>query len=203
MSSRAPSLRLAVLVAAATLSLVACGDADVEEDPGLPTLEQPEPTAVERPPTDDDRAAEEAVLEFSECMRSNGFPQFPDPEIDSDGQVAFAPGRFEGIDPQSEEVRAAFDVCSVHLEGVALAPGGVDFEDPEFRDRLLEMAECLRGEGLDVDDPDFSTFDVTRPGSLFGDRFDPLDPSAQAAIETCVEQVGFFGPGQAPGGGAG
>jgi hypothetical protein len=185
------------MVCALALVIAACGGDEAEEDTGLATLE-PETTVQDVGPDDGQLQAEEAVLEFAECMRENGFPQFPDPEIDSDGQVTFDPARFEGIDPQSEEVRAAFDVCSVFIEGVALAPGGLNFADPEFQDQLLALAQCLRDEGLDVDDPNFSTFDPTRPGSLFGDSFDPLDPDAQAAIETCVREVGFFGPGQAP-----
>lgn len=185
------------MVLIAALVIAACGGDEADQDSGLATLE-PETTLQEGEVGSGEIEAEEAVLEFSKCMRENGFPQFPDPEIASDGQVTFDPEGFQGIDPQSEEVGAAFDVCSVYLEGVALAPGGLDLEDPEFRDQLLALAQCLRDEGLDVDDPNFSTFDPTRPESLFGGSFDPLDPDAQGAIEICVERVGFFGPGQAP-----
>jgi hypothetical protein len=193
---RKPARRIA-LGCVLALVIAACGGDEAGEDTGLATLE-PETTTPVVEGSDGQLQAEEAVLEFAECMRENGFPQFPDPEIDSDGQVTFDPSRFEGIDPQSEEVRAAFDVCSVFIDGVALAPGGLNFADPEFQDQLLALAQCLRDEGLEVDDPNFSTFDPTRPGSLFGDSFDPLDPDAQAAIQTCVREVGFFGPGQAP-----
>lgn len=193
------SARAVTVLCLAALVVTACGGEEAEEDTGLATLETTATTAVEAGQSDTGEIeAEEAVLEFAECMRGNGFPEFPDPQIDSDGQVTFDPQDFEGIDPQSEEVRAAFDICREFIEGVALAPGGFSLQDTELQDRLLELAQCLREEGLDVDDPNFATFDPTQPGSLFGDSFDPLDPDAQAAIQTCVQRVGFFGPGQAP-----
>jgi len=56
--------------------------------------------------------AEEAVLGFSQCMRDNGFPDFPDPEIDANGRVNLR-GAFQNadIDFQSEEFQTTSTAC--------------------------------------------------------------------------------------------
>jgi hypothetical protein len=73
------------------------------------------------------------------------------------------------------------------------------------------MADCLREQGLEVDDPDLSNFGPTaggppantdeseleagegpevRPFPIFGD-LDMGDPDVQAAMETCQGEIGF------------
>lgn len=150
---------------------------------------------------------EEALLEFAACMRENGFADFPDPEVDSDGNVRIGRAGQEqpDFDPRSEDFRAARDACGQQLEGLVFGPGrgGPGFDDPEFQDRLLEFAACLREGGLEVDDPDFSPAAPGEGGpggrGLFGGAFDPTDPENRAIIERCQEEVGFFGPGGGPG----
>jgi hypothetical protein len=44
--------------------------------------------------------------------------------------------------------------CRHYLEGVALRFASVDRTDLE--DRLLAYAQCMRGQGFDLPDPDFS-----------------------------------------------
>lgn len=169
---------------------------------------------------------EEALLAFAQCMRDNGVENFQDPVIGDDGGVGFGfgpgpggggdDGQFGGVD--QETVQAAFEACSENLQGVAFGPGGGNFDPSEIQDNLVEFAACLREQGLQVDDPDFSNFgpgggdadggDLGQGGGIFGGDLDPGDPDVQAAIEVCQESLGGFGPGGGgpgfgPGGGGG
>jgi hypothetical protein len=203
---------------AALLLVAACGGV-AADDGGLATLESgesDETTTTTSAATEAD--AEEAALEFSQCMRDNGVPDFPDPNFTEGGGgiIAGGPdGEGPGFDPQSDEVQAAFEACGDVLEGAAFGPGGGNFDATELQDNLLAMAECLRDQGLEVDDPDLSNFGpaaggpppddeagVTEDGegpqqgqgfTIFGD-LDMDDPGVQAAMETCQGEFGF-GPG--------
>ena len=158
---------------------------------------------------------EQALLNFAECMRENGLPEFPDPMVDSEGRIDLR-GSFAdaGIQPNSEEFRLAMDTCNHHLEGVALGRGGGELDQVEEQDTLLDFAQCLREEGIEVDDPDLSNFTPGQGGGqgggagLFGEAFNPQDSDVQAALEVCREATGgfgAFGPGTGgrPGAGGG
>ncbi len=211
------SFRLLSIGLAALLLVGACGGV-AADDGGLATLESgesDETTTTTSAATEAD--TEEAALEFSQCMRDNGVPDFPDPNFTEGGGgiiVGGPDGEGPGFDPQSDEVQAAFEACGELLEGAAFGPGGGNFDPTELQDNLLAMAECLRDQGLEVDDPDLSNFgpaaggpppddeqSASEPGdgpqgqgfSIFGD-LDLDDPDVQAAMEVCQGEVGF-GPG--------
>ncbi|WP_420640082.1 hypothetical protein [Candidatus Poriferisocius sp.] len=145
---------------------------------------------------------EEALLNFSQCMRDNGIPEFPDPTYDSSGNLNMRQAvAAAGIQPRSEEFREAMATCNQLLAGVALRPGGDELDQVELQDQLLEFAQCLRDQGIEVDDPDFSNFgppsgdeEDSGPGrGPFGDAFDLQDADVQAAVEECREITGGFG----------
>lgn len=207
---------LVMFIAAMALVVAAC---TASADDGVATLED-EATAPSGQDGGGDAAAggEEALLAFAQCMRDNGIEEFPDPIIGENG-VDFSIGGVPtedgdgpfGVDPDT--ARAAFDACGEHLEGLAFGPGGTNFDPSEIQDQLVEFAACLRDEGIDVDDPDFSNFgppadDETGDDeegavfvSPFGPNFDPTDPDVQAAIEACSGEGGVFGfRGGGPGG---
>ena len=108
-----------------------------------------------------------------------------------------------------EGFQDAFDVCGDLLEDLQLGFAGGD--QTEFQDQILEFAQCMRDNGYDMDDPDFSAFapggggDGQGPGAgggPFGD-IDFDDPDFQAAQEACADILAGFGPGVgggAPGG---
>ena len=157
----------------------------------------------------DDLTDEERLLEFAQCMRDNGV-EFPDPVVEADGTVTFGlrPGRgtgdqdAEGLqaigrDPDLPTARAA---CSEIIEGLALGPGGQNFDEVqiELMDRLLEFAQCMRDEGVDVPDPDPNAFG---PGSGGGRPFGGLDfddADVSAAFEVCGDRLPA-GPGRGGG----
>ncbi len=73
------------------------------------------PNGGEPPEADPERAAQ--ALEYSQCMRENGVPKFPDP--DASGGIAIEGG--PGLDPMSEEFKAAEAKCEELMPG---GPGG-------------------------------------------------------------------------------
>jgi hypothetical protein len=145
---------------------------------------------------------EETILAFAACMRDNGVEDFEDPDFSADGSLRFrGGGELTDVDP--ETMRAAFEACQSHLEGLAFGPSSTDFT--EIEDRLVEFSGCMRDNGFDMPDPDFSNFGQGGGRSgLFGeDGIDPDDPVFQSALEACdhiFEGFGFGGRG-GPGGG--
>lgn len=187
-------------VAALAIVASACGGGAAEGD-GVASLEG-DPSSVSAPATTQPPDVEEALFAFTECMRDNGIPM-SDPAMGPDGQLR--PGRpiLEEGQRQDEVFRRSLEVareeCASFLETITLGFEG--FDDTEFQDSMLAFAECLRSEGIDVADPDFSEGAIRRGPAIFGDEFDPTDPETLAAIEACQDELpGAFtgGPGGAP-----
>jgi hypothetical protein len=207
--------RLLPLLAMIALVAAACGGGD--SDSGVASLgisgdEVPAisdggaPSAVDQ---------ETAVLEFAACMRDNGV-DMEDPTVDADGNIRLnfrgnaGPGE-EGFD--RETVRTAQEACAEYR--AALSFGFEDRDNAEFQDQILEFAACMRDNGYDMADPDFSSFGPggegepgDGPRGPFG-AIDPEDPAFQTGLEACQDILSGFGPDGAgprfggPGGGEG
>lgn len=118
---------------------------------------------------------ETALLAFSKCMRTDGgIPDYPDPQVGSDGRLQL-PRPGQGINV--EQFRDGIGKCRQHLAGVINTSPEAR---TDLRDAQLEVAKCLRGEGLDVPDPDPNQ---AGPG-VFG-SLDRNDPKVAAALEKC------------------
>ena len=194
-------------VAAAAAGNAVNGASGTEsEDTANGAAAEPEDTAngtggAEPEGTTENMTDEERLLEFGECMRANGV-EFPDPVVEADGTVTFGfrPGagddgaqrlREIGRDPDLPAARAA---CEGLLEGLAFGPGQGGFDLTELQDTLLEFAQCMRDNGVDVGDPDLRRLlpgsgDDPQPGGPFGGAIDLDDPDTQAAFELCQEAV--------------
>jgi hypothetical protein len=191
---------IAVLLAAGLLA-AACSGSD--SDSGVASLETSagvgnEQTLAEEPnePVSD----EEAILAFAACLRDEGI-DVEDPTVDADGNLRPPRPRDLG-EGERETIRAAMDACSAHLESVAF---GLDAADrSEREDQLFEYAACMRENGYDMPDPDFSAFGNPGQGSGSGEGGGPFgaidrdDPTFQAAQEACA---GTFAGDRIPGGG--
>lgn len=137
---------------------------------------------------------EEQALAFTQCMRDNGI-DMADPTVDADGSVNMVPPQGNGDANFDQNAQAAFDTCGDLLDGASFLPGDDDLS--EIEDQLLEVAQCLRDQGLDVDDPDLSAIGpgAGGAGAIFGSGFDPQAPENQDAIDNCSELfTGFGGP---------
>ena len=82
---------------------------------------------------------EAAQLEFSQCMRDNGVDMAD-------------PGKEETAELQLDDTaEKALEVCEKEVPMDEFAPS--EEEAAEMHERDLELADCLRGEGIDVEDP--------------------------------------------------
>ena len=157
--------------------------------------------------TDADLSDEEHLLRFADCMRDNGV-DFPDPVVEADGTVRFgfrpgAGGAGAAQDlARDPDLPAAREACADLLEGLSFGPGSGNFDTTELQDTLLEFAQCMRDNGVDMGDPDLSDFgpggnrDDGEGGGPFG-GIDFEDPDVAAALEVCQAEVnlGRFGRG--------
>ncbi len=136
----------------------------------------------------------EAILAFAQCMRDNGIDEFEDPDISADGSVEFRfRGQAQASSVDRETMRAAFEACQEHIEGLAFGPGSVD--RTEVEDTLYEFASCMRDNGIDMPDPDVTNLAPGQGegegGGPFGGALGPDEPDFRAALEGC--QDGFDG----------
>lgn len=124
---------------------------------------------------------EEQALAFAQCMRDDGI-DFPDPTVNPDGSIDFfGANREQGGFAQDPGFTDAIESCGALIEGASFLPEADDFTERE--DMLLEAAECLRDNGVDVPDPQLGQ----GTGGPFGEDFDPDDPATAAAIEACQD----------------
>lgn len=191
-------MRTRALLLLLAVGLAACGGAAADGDDEVASLSDTSTTA----PVEEALDSEAAAIAFTECMRENGV-EMEDPTVDADGNVV--PGLPTDLpDPEDgdeavrvdgalgEEMRGAFEECGDLLDGTAF--GFTSGDVTELQDELLDLAQCLRDQGLDVADPDLSAGpnDDAGPGTgPFGIDFE--DPEVQAALEVCEEFMPNFG----------
>lgn len=124
---------VAALVALLVVSACSGSDDDADSSADADTAND-----VETAPADDGQA-----LVFAECMRSNGV-DMPDP---GPGQQGFIDAFHAVVGNYDQEtIEQAMTACEDFMpEFFGAAHGGDD-------ESVLALAECLRGEGLDVPD---------------------------------------------------
>ena len=132
---------------------------------------------------------EEAMLEFTECMRDRGI-DMPDPEFSGEG----GGGMIEmTADPEDEGFQEAQEACQPILED---AMGEIELDpeqEAEMREQLLEFAECMRDHGIDMPDPVFDGEGRVTMRAEAGERFEPgVDDEA---FTEASEECGREGPG--------
>ena len=122
--------------------------------------------AAQQTPADRDDMA----LAYSQCMRDNGFTEFPDPAPGGDLRIQVTP-------ESAPRFRAAGEACR------DLAPEGFRDEgvSPEELDALIRLSQCVRENGV----PDFPDPDAGGRFNLEGVSSGPGDPRIEAAMEAC------------------
>ena len=165
------------LVAALFLgTLSACTQAT---DMGIPTASDSQAASqTETTPAAED--PDDAALTYSQCMRENGVPEFPD--ADAEGRIMMRAGPDSSLNPDSAEFQEAAEACR-HLQpaGRAGANGGI-----EGQETMLEFARCMRENGVpDYPDPDPNAGPGVRIVVGPNSDLDPNDPKVQDALEIC------------------
>jgi len=157
------------------------------------SIDKTEATTVAVQTSSDDSSIqtdEEKVLEFTQCIRDQGI-EIQDATVDSDGNLQ-PPRPVEGASTNFQELRPAFEKCRESLDGMTFGRERVDVN--EQIDDLLEVTECLRDAGFDLDDPNQENLREWRG------QFDFEDPDLQKAFEECG-RLGRGQSGRGPGSG--
>jgi hypothetical protein len=89
-------------------------------------------------------AGKASGLAYSQCMRSHGVTNFPDPN--SSGGISISPG--SGVNPNSPQYAAATRAC----KSKAPSPGTPAQQQQNY-DARLKYANCMQARGIDVPDP--------------------------------------------------
>ena len=130
---------------------------------------------------------EEAMLAFTQCLRDQGI-DVGDPTIGADGSLQLPPIEFtfegdasETEEPDFSEFEKMIAPCEELLGGLgSVAPSG---GDAGFEDALVEYTQCMRDNGVDMPDPDFSD-GIIDLGVLEGDDFDAADAVCRSLFES-------------------
>jgi hypothetical protein len=152
-------IRRAVLVAAAVLAagapLAACGSSSTTSTvaslgSSTASSSTSAPAGGSGAPSSADNAK---LVKYSQCMRSHGVPDFPDP---TNGRLMlqFRKGSSSTLDPNSPEFQSAQQACK------SLAPSGLgsgQSVSPQAQAQALKFARCMRSHGVPgFPDPTFS-----------------------------------------------
>jgi hypothetical protein len=116
-------------------------------------------------------------LAYSQCMRTDGVPDFPDPS--SNGKPHFPVAQQLGV--SSSKFEAAESACQ-HLQPGS-GSGPTQAQVQQYRDSMLIYARCMRAHGIsDFPDPDSRGRLSIGPGTAVNVN----TPQFQAAYRVCV-----------------
>lgn len=179
------SSRVAALALASVLAIAGCSGSDGQQ---VASAEGGAGVASSAAPSESLAGDyEEQRLAFAQCMRDNGVPM-ADPGTNSGPGTGLRD--LEGVDP--DVLDAALTACE---EFRATSGGGTaaDISDAD-KQKMLDVAQCLRDSGYPVADP---TFDgrggYFRPDPSSG--LDARDEEFRAALEQCSTEAGWTGLG--------
>lgn len=177
-----PTLALFAVLAAA------CGGGD-SADNGIASLDNPGASITTT--TAARLGGEEALLQFSQCMRDAGIA-LPDIGVDADGAPLLDPSLLDVIDVESAEFESAFDECQPILSASGAFSIDLDPElEAQIADQLVIFSQCMRDNGFE-DFPDPSLLETGQPYPLSViTQF--ADPEFEAAVEICQRGLAFPG----------
>jgi hypothetical protein len=87
-------------------------------------------------------SVEQKTLAFAKCMRSNGVPNFPDPNAGGGFHIR------AGTNPSSPAFKAAQAKCQKVMPGGGLLGPGTTQASTRTMARMLKVAQCMRGHGI-------------------------------------------------------
>jgi hypothetical protein len=169
------------------LAVAVAGCGRPSKTPGVATARSGAAASGSATPTLNER---DMALRYSQCMRENGVPNFPDPKIDDNGNMSLdAPG---GADPVKMD--AAMQKCKQYLPN-----GGQPRKaDPQVLEQLRRFAQCMRDNGVPkFPDPTDEGLSID-PGKLGITGRPEDDPKYAAAQRKCAQYMPVPPSGGAP-----
>jgi hypothetical protein len=128
---------------------------------------------------------DDKAVQYSECMRSNGVPDFPDPQ---NGRLMLRAGP-GGVNPDSPEFQRAQEACQ-HLAPSG-GQGGGGAGNAAMQAQVLEYAKCMRQNGVpNFPDPNFSGGGVRM---RLPQGIDENSPAFTKAQQACQEHLSGLG----------
>jgi hypothetical protein len=185
--------RTRTLIIAIALAVVAASCSSGGDSSEVATLEPGAETPSQTSGTTADPLAEAegAMLEFTQCLRDQGI-DVGDPTIGPDGSLQLPPIEFaiegDGADGKEPDLGAFEEMiapCEELLSGIGSVGSNADAS--EFEDALVEYSQCMRDNGVDMPDPDFSSeggiIDLDMTGAD-GDDFEAADAVCRSVFES-------------------
>jgi hypothetical protein len=118
--------------------------------------------------------ANDQLAEWSQCIRENGVPSFPDQRtVNGQIQLSLPPD----VDASSPQFQSALQACQ-SLSPVQQNGGGAP--SAEQQNQILKFVKCMRKNGV----PDFPD-PTTGGGVIVGSGIDPSSPQFQSAMQAC------------------
>ena len=152
MKTRPQTRALAVIALTLVAALSACGTTDSSSSP-----------STKSPSARSNAASNDPNLVFAQCMREKGF-DVPDTGLTPDQ-----------LNDTSDAFNNALNECMMKVSN--LTGEGNIANDPAVREAMVKGAECLRGLGYDVKDP--------QPGEGLN-----LPDIPEDALNKCFQQAG-------------
>jgi hypothetical protein len=160
---------LVVLAVSATIALSACGGPDSS------TIDNVGTSTVTTVAATGSGTNSSNSLAFARCLRSNGVPNFPDPN--SSGVIQKESPQQLGVSVST--YRTALSACSHLLPNGGNGPNQAQLQ--QVRALGLRFAQCMRRHGVALPDP-ASDGRIPDPGSV---GIDQGSPRFQAANQAC------------------
>jgi hypothetical protein len=181
-----------VALASGALLLAGCGGSS--SSPGVAHLSSS--TSSDSPssgggssPPESSASAQQQMVKFSQCMRTHGEPEFPEP---TEGAIEIHSHNGHGPNPESPRFQAAEKACSKYAPSkVAPSPA----QQAKLQESALNFSKCMRSHGVpNFPDPEFhhSGGGVgIRIGSKKGgpSGIDPNSPQFRAAQKACQSDL--------------
>ncbi|ATL32475.1 hypothetical protein [Streptomyces formicae] len=128
-------------------------------------------------------APADRALAYSECMRANGVPKFPDPQPNGGG-LRLSPD--DGVDPNSKAFKDAAKACQDKApQGQGPGGGGGGGGGGTLDSaKVASWAKCIRSNGV----PKFPDPEVNGSSmviDIMGAGVDPGDPKFREAMQKC------------------
>lgn len=179
-------LALPVVLLAVGLLAAACGGGT--KAPGAASAARTSTTAAPSSSSvsgSSGQSSQAEQLRFSQCMRTEGVSNFPDPPANGAFLNAISAA---GIDTQSPTYQTALQACKKYTPAGNLSPA----QSAAQNAKGLEFSQCMRSHGV-PNYPDPSTGPAGEQViNLHGTGIDPSSPTYQAASQACQKIVPSF-----------
>jgi hypothetical protein len=144
-------------------------------------------------------SVEDAQLLLARCLRENGY-DIKDPKNDESLQSVIGPIWLAADQKGREELQETIQACAEE-NNIPLG-GSAEFENPEavadLLDTQLEFAQCLRENGIEIEDPSAERplrpllIELVQSGQY-------LQAQIQEAADICFDELGIDPPQQGGG----